>query len=360
MRTGKVLLLCLVLCAAHHCAVAQTEPNDDFASTIVLAPGVLTVSDSINASVGGTGPDTTLGAFNTSGGLIEVDDDSSPFGDGKASALVDVGVNSDGTIHLKVSGYPDQDFDGTDDYWPTEQHQETGAFDLHVTVLDGGLEVDSQDLSGTLTAGGVLSFDLAGYASSGSFNAAIDNTPSGDDDIADFWAFTGLTPDDHFEAEVTVSTFDPLLGLFDADGVPIEYDDDSGAGQLPRICGSVPAGGALNLAVTGYADVLFQGDHTQAGDYTLRIVTEHPGDATRDGAVDYLDLGIVATLYGQVDAEWDGGDFTHDGVVNYLDVGVVATEYGWSRGGGAGSVPEPATLALLALGAGVLLGRKRR
>ena len=83
------------------------------------------------------------------------------------------------------------------------------------------------------------------------------------------------------------------------------------------------------------------------------------GDATLDGQVNYLDVGIVATNYGSAALTWAGGDFTGDQIVNYLDVGILATNYG-NGGGSGGQVPEPAAIVLLVPMALTLLARRRR
>lgn len=101
------------------------------------------------------------------------------------------------------------------------------------------------------------------------------------------------------------------------------------------------------------------------------------GDANLDGSVDILDLGLLATSFGGAGG-WGNGDFNGDGQINIVDLGILATEFGFSAavtsevfaalGAGdldaaqaiyAANVPEPATAALLALGAAATIARRR-
>ncbi|KPK79959.1 MAG: hypothetical protein AMJ81_12595 [Phycisphaerae bacterium SM23_33] len=356
------MTVCLVLLTCTGTALGQFEPNDDFGSRAVLDPSVRTVSDSLTAGAPGGGPDTTLGAFTAAGSLIEYNDDGSPYGDGYASALYDVSVNADGSIRLKVSGAQDYDFDGSDDYWGTP-HEQAGPYDLYVTVFDSGdVQIGSHALNGTLTAGGVLSHTLSGYGYGASdyFQALIDNTPGGAEDRMDWMTFTGLSAGAHFEARTVAvaGQFDTVLGWFDNDGVVIEYDDDGAGGLFSRIGGTVPGDGKLNLTVTGYADFLFQGDHSQSGNYTLELLLPPGGDANLDGMVDGLDYNTWSLNYLMEEMLWIEGDFNDDGVIDGLDYNLWSLNYHYGYPEGA-AVPEPVTAVLL-VPAGLMAALRRR
>ena len=261
--------------------VSAAEPNEDFFGATLLVPGVTTVSDDVFGSPT-PAPDTTLGAFDESGGLIEVDDDSSSFGNGLGSALFGIPVNADGSIELAVSGYSDFDFDGIDDDEGFDHGQE-GAYDLFVDVFDASGELlDFFDEFGELFTGSVESFSFGDPTwAGGTFDVEIDNFVDFEPGDVDFYRFTGLEPGLPFVAEITDGDFDTVLGLFDdLTGDLLDEDDDAGDGLLSLIEGVVPASGEVVLAVTGYADFGFFGQHTEFGDYTLTVTTiPEPGAA---------------------------------------------------------------------------------
>ncbi|MEM9448896.1 MAG: VPLPA-CTERM sorting domain-containing protein [Cyanobacteria bacterium P01_E01_bin.6] len=176
---------------------------------------------------GDLGPDTVMGLLSEENLLLNWDDDSSPVGNGVASALSGV-VNPDGTIHLAVSGFPDFEFIGLKDS-TAGIHQESGNFDVRVTL-------------GVAQAGDV-----------------------------DYYSFTDLVPGSAFAVEVTQASFDTTLAWLDEQGDVIYVDDDGGQDLWSRVRGYVPLSGTVNIAITAFGDVEFSGQHIESGDYTLAL-----------------------------------------------------------------------------------------
>jgi hypothetical protein len=97
-----------------------------------------------------------------------------------------------------------------------------------------------------------------------------------------------------------------------------------------------------------------------------------PGDANGDGAVDVTDLGILATNFNQSSPtrRFGLGDFNYSGMIDVTDLGMLATNFNTGAAGPsfaealaaypslAAAAPEPAGIALLALGSACLLARQ--
>jgi len=94
-------------------------------------------------------------------------------------------------------------------------------------------------------------------------------------------------------------------------------------------------------------DSFFQQLNLRADAVAADFVDVLAGDATLDGVVGVADLVSLAESYGEGGLTWLHGDFNFDGVVGIADLAQLAEHYG----DGAQPVPEPITLALLALGA---------
>ena len=84
-------------------------------------------------------------------------------------------------------------------------------------------------------------------------------------------------------------------------------------------------------------------------------VTDIPGDINRDRIVDQADYTVWYNHYGQTPATWADGDVTGDNIVDQADYTVWYNHYGQT----GSNVPEPMTMALLAIGGLAMLRRRR-
>ena len=84
------------------------------------------------------------------------------------------------------------------------------------------------------------------------------------------------------------------------------------------------------------------------------------GDADDNGVVNAADYIILKTHIGMASgATTADGDFDGDGDVDWDDLQILQAHYGETIAGAAGTIPEPATLGLLAIGAVAILRRRR-
>ena len=85
------------------------------------------------------------------------------------------------------------------------------------------------------------------------------------------------------------------------------------------------------------------------------------GDFDADNDVDGVDFGLWQAGYPMASgASLGDGDADADGDVDGVDFGIWQENYPTNLGGAAAAIPEPATLALLAIGAIALSLRKGR
>lgn len=327
-----------------------TEPNQTFATRTILGPSVRSVTDLLTPGFVDT-PDTFLGIRNGFGQITQTDDDSSSEGSGTASGVIAAPLNFD-SIDFSVTGFGDDFFTGN--------HVFSGEYVVVVDVYDSfNALIESFFEVRTLAPGIAHDFSFSNFDwVGGNYDVNIDNTigqAMGGD--VDFFTFTGLSPGTAFSVE----TFDPTsmgidtqLAWFSSVGTLIADDDDGAAnGGLSKLEGTVPVGGALTFAVSGFGDDEYVGSHFEDDPYELRLTIGGEGfaaDFNNDNMVTGADLaswrlnfGASATGDADGDNDTDGADFL-----------IWQRELGSGVGGSAAAtsaIPEPSGALLMTLAA---------
>jgi hypothetical protein len=129
------------------------------------------------------------------------------------------------------------------------------------------------------------------------------------------------------------------------------------------------AAGTMHKTAIGYAEAsaignpaTFRGQSADSTSLLLRYV--YVADANLDGKVDTLDFNALAANFGATGKNWWQGDNNYDGVVDTLDFNFLASNFGQTLPDDASLqsnlVPEPSSMAAVALLAGPALLKRRR
>jgi hypothetical protein len=264
----------------------------------------------------------------------------------------------------------------------------------NLTVSNGTAALGVLNASGAVTVGGTSVGTLTGGAATVNSLHVINGSAS----LASV-AGTGLTPEMTVDSGTTAKITGAVTGM---DTITVEGSLQTsgtsstnvlainGSGQWDLTSGGVTIGTYSDATVRGYlasgaltsSTVATDGLPTALGymatgggagmvDYTWQ------GDTNLDGVVDVFNdyPAFLAGYYGG-GSTWAEGDFNYDGLVDVFNdyPSFLAGYYGQTGplsggdevggveglGGGEGTIPEPATLALMGLGAIAALARRRR
>ena len=174
---------------------------------------------------------------------------------------------------------------------------------------------------------------------------------------------TGWLPNPASNRHTTFARrFSKYGGAVDPIDVHLATSQSSDASQAYGSMDALPDGTSLTCwGVQGNAAIAGDGGGGSNGFFAVRAAGQMAflyGDINLDLAVDAGDYGTWQANYGTAGPHaWGTGDLNNDAVVDAGDYGIWQANYGTTL---TAPVPEPATMALLAIGGLAVLRRRRR
>ena len=167
-------------------------------------------------------------------------------------------VTPSGLIKLGVSGWADFDFTG--------DHTRSGTFKLNMSVAEHVEDGNSNFASAVQVPSGQKSYVSDLFSVPTDFASTC--PPMGDVDFITFTLPVGAC----WSTQIT-RDFDEIFGLYAPNGTLISTADSS-------LSGVVDSTGKVTIALSGWNDNKFVGDHTRSGPYNLTLVTQTTGEQT--------------------------------------------------------------------------------
>ncbi len=245
------------------------------------------------------------------------------------------------------------------------------------TLSAGSINVGTLNMGNATTVGGVIKLPTDTLPRAGTPSVSVMNNLN----IQNDGAGLGLNT---YYGQIDVGTSDMIIrGSNAADGdtkfanvndmaASGQYGDGvvlfSGNGITSSVAAADAVSGQLRYAVGVVRNNIdgntlydtFDGVSVGLNDVLVKFT--YFGDADLNGIVDDSDFFLLNNGYGNSLTGWVNGDFDYSGTVDDSDFFLINNSYGLQSGGlrAGGAVPEPTGMGLIALGAGAVLGRRRR
>jgi len=301
-------------------------------------------------------PDTFLFLFDKDGNVVAQDNDSSPLGNGKASAVfgqapIANGDSPGGTVRIGLTGRPDGIDNIFDGLFFNSAHQAIGEATVFVRYFDDLGTMIGQDTYVADFQTGLDAFRINYEVGPevASVDVVVDNTTDtieykGD---VDFYELDCFPPACDVRIKVVggldhdCDTIPVVLGWFNKQGELIECSTETSEDGFAFIDVISDANGRVRLAVSGEGDCNFNGlndsledipsprnidtpcvelppYHGVSGVYVFcwELIDHEAGEAEAPSADEFLML--------------TSGDINMDGYVNVVDLAIMINNWGWT------------------------------
>jgi autotransporter-associated beta strand protein len=364
-------------------SVVGVLPNDPIAATGIptgtivqsISGNVVTLSNALTAALSNATVTITTGNILTLNNALTADPSTAPLTILDGSVISNNGPAASATAATLTTGSDNSDqtfagilVDGTSGGTLALVKNGSGMLALNgANTFTGGTTLNSGTLAGTGSLASVVTAGTAGHA--------INPGASGANSVGTL-TLAGLTTNSHttlaFDLASPTATNDLLAvtgSLTLAPGASLaitsqSVTDASSLGYYKVIQYGTLSGAASGILLPAVANHIAYTLDTLQDPGFIDIHRGFIGDANDDGKVDLTDLNAVLNNLGTATSSWSHGNFDGAATIDLTDLNDVLNNLGTSIAAGSAApaipTPEPASLALLGMGAAALIARRRK